>query len=146
MNRKIISALGAAFSALALQPAFCEPAVDVQTRCFRFSDQPGKLLQLRLIDTDDNNEAAFVRYAGSKAWIPLVLSSSKDIPMADSGRSQLDEEWVEFVHDQVAGRYMLSMLGAEVISFEYVNRKTGRKTEFTLAPRIHQIDPCESGK
>jgi hypothetical protein len=146
MNRRTIAALGAAFSALALQPAFGEPAVDIQTRCFRFSDQPGKLLQLRLIDTDEDNEAAFVRYVGSRAWIPLVLSISKDIPMADSGRSQLDEEWVEVVHDQVVGRYMLSMLGAEVISFGYVNRKTGKKTEFALAPRMHEIDPCESKK
>ncbi len=144
MTRMTQAALGAVVSLLALQSARAEPATEVQTRCFQFAAQPARLLQLRLIDTDDDNEAAFVRYAGSKAWIPLVLSRSKSTPMADSGRSQLDEEWLEVVHDQVGGRYLLSMLGAEVVSFDYVNRKTGAKTGFTLAPTPRGVDPCEA--
>ena len=141
-----LAALGALLSQLAVQSAFAEPAAQVQTRCFQFSGRPAKLLQLRLIDTDDDNETAFVRYVGSKAWIPLVLSRSKETPMADSGHSQLDEEWLEVVHDQVGGRYLLSMQGAEVNSFEYVARKDGARTEFKLAPTPRGVDPCESRK
>ena len=144
MIRLTRAALSVAVSLLALQHVFAEPSAAVQTRCFRFSDQPGKLVQLRLIGTQDDNKAGFVLYAGSKAWIPLVLSRSQVIPMADSGRNQVDEEWVEIVHDQVTGRYLLSMFGNEVNSFEYVNRKNGAKTEFTLAPRLHDINPCEA--
>lgn len=144
MIRMTRVALGAAVSLLALQPVFAEPSAGVQTRCFQFSGQPAKLMQLRLIDTEDGNEAAFVHYAGSKAWIPLVLSRSKVMPMADSGRSQVDEEWVEVVHDQVGGRYLLSMQGNEVNSFEYVDRKNGNKTEFALAPMLRGVDPCQA--
>jgi len=139
------AALGAILSSLACAPALAgEPSVDVQTRCFQFAEQPDKLVQLRLLATQDGNTAAFVRYAGGKAWIPLVLSHRKLVPMADSGRSEVDTDWVEIVQDQVAGRYALSMLGAEVNSFEYVNRKSGKKTEFSLAPTPHGVDPCES--
>ncbi|MBW8756440.1 MAG: hypothetical protein JF586_02400 [Burkholderiales bacterium] len=144
MNRTTQIALGALVGLLARQAAQAEPASQVQTRCFQFAGQPARLLQLRLIDTDDDNEAAFVRYAGARDWIPLVLSRSKSTPMADSGRSQLDEEWLEVVHDQIGGRYRLSMLGAEVASFDYVNRKTGARTDFTLAPTPRGVDPCEA--
>jgi hypothetical protein len=144
MIRMTRAALGAAVSLLAAQPAFAEPPADVQTRCFQFSGQPAKLMQLRLIDTEDGNEAAFVRYAGARAWIPLVLSRSKVMPMADSGRSQVDQEWVEVVHDQVGGRYLLSMQGNEVNSFEYVNRNGGAKTGFALAPTPRGVDPCRA--
>ncbi len=138
------AALCAAFSLLALRPALAEPTVDVQTRCFQFASQPARLLQLRLIATQDGNEAAFVHYAGAKAWIPLTLSRSKSVPMADSGRSQVDQEWLEIVRDQVGGRYLLSMLGNEVVSFEYTARKGGGKTGFTLAPTPRGVDPCEA--
>ena len=57
--------------------------------------------------------------------LALVLSPSKVMPMADSGRSLVDEEWVEVVHEQVGGRCMLSMQGNEVNSFECVNRSAG---------------------
>jgi|GEM_PF-1525649 len=144
MNRSWQVALGAAVSLLLVRPVLAEPAADVQTRCFHFADQPGKLMQLRLVGTDDGNASAFVRYVGSRAWIPLVLSRSKSTPMADSGRSQVDEEWLEIVHDQIGGRYLLSMMGAEVVSFDYVNRKTGAKTGFELAPTPRGVDPCES--
>jgi hypothetical protein len=144
MTRLSGTALAAVAGLLALQPAFAEPAVDVQTRCFQFSDAPARLLQLRLLETDDGSAAAFVRYRGAKAWIPLVLSRTKRIPMADSGRSQEDTEWVEIVQDQVAGRYALSMFGNEVLSFDYVNRKTGTKTAFAPAPMPRGVDPCEA--
>jgi len=144
MNRVSKIAFGVAVSLLASRPVLAEPAADVQTRCFRFAGQPAKLMQLRLVGTDDGNESAFVRDAGSHAWLPLVLSRSKSTPMADSGREQLDEEWLEVVRDQVGGRYLLSMMGAEVLSFDYVDRKTGAKTEFTLAPAPRGVDPCES--
>ena len=144
MIRTTRAALCAAVSLLAVAPAFAEPSADVQTRCFQFADQPAKLMQLRLVATQDGNRAAFVRYAGSKAWLPLVLSRGKAMPMADSGRDQVDQEWVEIVHDQVGGRYLLSMQGNEVNSFEYVDRKGGKKTEFALAPTPRGVDPCES--
>jgi hypothetical protein len=144
MNRLTQIALAALVPWLALRTAHAEPATEVQTRCFQFAAQPSKLLQLRLIDTDDDNEAAFVRYAGSKAWIPLVISRSKSTPMGDSGRNQLDEEWLEVVHDQIGGRYLLSMLGAEVVSFDYVNHKTGARTQFKLAPTPRGDDPCDA--
>ena len=137
-------ALVATLSLPALRAAATEPAADVQTRCFQVVDQPGRLMQLRLVDTQDGNKAAFVRYAGAKAWIPLVLSRSRLAPQADSGRNQLDEDWLEIVQDQVAGRYALSMLGNEVVSFDYVNRKSARKTAFTLAPTPRGVDPCEA--
>lgn len=138
-------AVVAALALGALQPAFAEPGAQVQTRCFRFAAQPQRLVQLRLVETDDANEAAFVRYVGSPHWIALALSRSKATPQADSGRSQVDQEWVEIVHDQVGGRYLLSMLGNEVVSFQYVNRATGARTEFRLATLPRGQDACAPG-
>ncbi len=132
----------AALALLATRPSLAEPSADVQTRCFQFNDQPAKLMQLRLVETQDDNEAAFVRYVGSKAWIPLVLVSSKRMPMADSGRSQDDTQWLEIVREQAGGHYALSMLGNDVVSFEYIDRKSGRRTSFALAPTPRGVDPC----
>ncbi len=142
LTRPTRATFAAALCLLALQAAHAEPSADVQTRCFQFTDQPTRLMQLRLIATQDDNEAAFVRYVGSKAWIPLVLASSRHTPQADSGRSQDDTQWLEIVHEQVGGRYALSMLGNEVVSFDYVDRKSSRKTAFTLAPTPRGVDPC----
>lgn len=142
MTRPIRAASAAALALLGIQAAHAEPAADVQTRCFQFAGQPTKLMQLRLVATQDDNEAAFVRYVGSKAWIPLVLASTRRTPQADSGRSQDDTQWLEIVHEQVGGRYALSLLGNEVVSFEYIDRKTGRRTAFTLAPTPRGVDPC----
>lgn len=142
MTRPTRATFAAALCLLTLRAAHAEPSADVQTRCFQFADQPAKLMQLRLVATQDDNEAAFVRYVGARAWIPLVLASSKRTPQADSGRSQDDTRWLEVVHEQVGGRYALSLLGNEVVSFEYVDRKTGRKTAFTLAPTPRGVDPC----
>ncbi len=142
MNRPTRLAFFAACTLLTTRLAHAEPSVDVQTRCFQFADQPTKLMQWRLIATQDGNEAAFVRYVGSKAWIPLVLTNRKRTPMADSDRSQDDTEWLEVVREQPAGRYALSMLGNEVVSLEYVDRKSGRRTAFALAPTPRGVDPC----
>ncbi len=143
MIRMMHAALGAGLT-MVLQPAFAEPTVDVQTRCFQFADHPDKLLRLRLIATQDGNEAAFVRYAGARAWIPLVLTGRKSITMADGDREQIDTEWAEIVHNHVAGHYALSMMGNEVNSFEYVDPRTLQKTAFTLAPTPRGVDPCDA--
>jgi len=132
----------AALIASTLPAAFAEPSVDIETRCFQVVGQPARLVQLRLIDTRDGNSAAFVHYAGSESWIPLVLGHRKLVPMADSDRAQVDTEWLEVVDAQVSGRYVLSTLGAEVVSFDYLNRKSGRHTAFTPAPTPRGVDPC----
>lgn len=144
MTRRTHTTFVAVAIAFTWQAAHAEPAADVQTRCFQFADQPAKLMQLRLVATQDDNAAAFVRYAGSKAWIPLVLVGSQRTPLADSGRGQDDTQWLEIVHEQPGGRYALSMLGNEVVSFEYVDRKNGRRTSFTLAPTPRGVDPCDA--
>jgi len=144
MTRSIAAAVGAFAMAVVPLAALAEPSVDIQTRCFQFTGQPDKLMQLRLIATADGNEAAFVRYRGAKAWLPLVLSRRKQVPQADSGRSEVDTEWLEVAPDQVTGRYALGMLGNEVTSFDYVNSKTGRRTTFDPAPTPRGVDPCDA--
>lgn len=131
---------------LAAMSAFAEPGVDVDTRCFQFAQQPAKLVQLRqLITSDFANRAAFVRYGGSKTWIPLVLSKLSIVPMAEgSDREEVDTEWLEIVRDKAAGRYRLGTFGAEIVFFEYVDGASGRKTEFKPAPMPHGVDPCET--
>jgi len=144
MTRSIAAALGAFAIAVVPLGAKAEPTVDVQTRCLQIAGQPGKRVQLRLIATSDGNEAAFVRYRGAKAWLPLVLSRRRQLPQADSGRSEIDTEWLEVAQDRVTGRYALAMLGNEVVSFDYVDVKTGRRTAFETAPTPRGIDPCEA--
>jgi hypothetical protein len=142
MNHKRQVALGAAVFLAMSASTFAEPAVDMQTRCFRFVGQPEKLVQLRLVTTQGGNEAAFVRYNDTKTWIALVLLHRKYTPMANSGRGLIDTDWSEVVKDQVSGHYALSMQGNEISSFTYVNRKTSRQTEFELAPTPRGVDPC----
>ena len=135
--------MGAAVAMLLAPPAMADPAADVQTRCFKVTGQPGRLLQLRVVALADGNEAAFVRHAGAKAWLPLVLSRRNEQPMADGGRSEIDTVWLEVAHDRITGRYALGMLGAEVASFDRVDANSGAKTLFELAPTPRGVDPCE---
>ena len=139
------AAVCAAISCL-LHPALAaEPEVDVDTRCFQFPGQPDKLVQLRLFFADRGaNSFAFVRYGGSKKWIPLVLAHRKLVPTGEPDRVEVDTEWLEVVDEQVNGRYLLVSQGAEIGGFDYVNRKTGKKTEFESAMRPGGVDPCAS--
>jgi hypothetical protein len=133
-------------SLVAAAPAIAEPDVHVDTRCFQFARQPARLVQLRQLVTGDfANRAAFVRYAGSKTWIPLVLSKLASLPMAPgSDKEEVDTDWLEIARGGVTGRYRLGTFGAEIVFFEYVDGASGRKTEFELAPMPRGVDPCET--
>jgi len=140
----IASATAMAMVMLCAPLAAAEPAVDVQTRCFRDSGQHDALLQLRLVALADGNEAAFVRHRGAQAWLPLVLSRRNEAAMADSGRSAVETQWVEMAHDRITGRYALGMMGNDVLSFDRVDSGSGRRTSFEIAPTPRGVDPCET--
>ena len=97
-----------------------------------------------MITSDFANRAAFVRYVGSRTWIPLVLSKLSTLPMADADREEVDTDWLEIVQDKITGHYHLGTFGAEIVFFEYVDSASGKKTEFKPAPMPHGVDPCET--
>ena len=46
--------------------------------------------------------------------------------------------------DRITGRYALSMMGNEVLSFDRVDGASRGRTPFEIAPAPRGVDPCES--
>lgn len=81
-----------------------------------------------------DGKAAFVRYKGKSAVIPLKLKHS-DLDTTERSAGQPDTQyykWNELYGGQVTGEYGLSMLGKNLYDVYYIRYNDGRRFEFTM--------------
>ncbi|WP_442783950.1 hypothetical protein [Collimonas fungivorans] len=133
--KSIPSMLGAylCLSIPMLIPAAAHAAgVESDLRCFvGTSPQKTKLEMMRYSDDAHGGwTGGYVKYGKNKPPITIVYVSSKTLDQPEGRPAYFESTWVEVATAEVTGKYIVGSQGANVYSFEYVNRKTDKKYSF----------------
>jgi hypothetical protein len=112
-------------------------AVSTQVLCFQTSgDKPVRFELRTYYDDVAKWQGGAVRYAKSKAAIPLLFKHEEHEELAEGRPYQFTTTWWEMVDGRINGEYEMTSQGAIVYSMTYTNARTGKKTDFTWAQDV----------
>lgn len=114
--------------------------LSVDIRCFSDADRKIQLELRTYSDKETGWVGGQVRYRRSNEFIPLVVQHSTPIQDSDVFPAEVEHLWHEIVGGSITGEYQMTGQGANIYSFKYTNRKTGRTFDIS-----EQSFPDESG-
>lgn len=142
----ICSAFGTVFAISVLCPGTAHASgIEYDLRCFvGTTPQKTKLEMMRYSDDAHGWTGGYVKYGKNKPPIAIVYVSSKMLDEPEGHPAQFESTWVEVATSEVTGKYIVGSQGANVYSFEYVNRKTDKKYSFDeTVERNSTDDDCK---
>lgn len=116
-------------------PASAE--VSTEVLCFRTNgDKPVRFELRTYYDDVARWSGGVVRYAKSKAAIPLLFKHRDEEILAEGRPYQYTTTWWEMVDGKINGEYEMMNQGAVVYSMTYTSARTGKKTDFAWATDV----------
>ena len=121
--------------------------VDVTALCFQSTGAGSRIgFEMKMyLDEDADTAFAFVRYATSKRWIPLVQGDRKATSYGEGVPEDVVTTWLEISGNAISGRYVMDSQGAIINAFTYTSARTGKTFDFERTRPAGEGDRCPPG-